>query len=505
MKWNIKRKLLSLAAVSAILAFALGLCGYWGVSRISTVAQRAAKNAEMVRNYLDADETHDAIHADVLSAIIAATTAHGDLKEVQQAFEEDAHDIRASLEKVDSLATDEFIRKALAEQRPQIDNFLAAAGKIVTLSARDPKAATADLAEFDDIFHALEKELNTLAAVMVKTTDRAVAVAEETQHLTKIFLLIAVIAGTLAIFGLGWAVALQFSRSIGSSAAALATSAEELTAVSQQMSANAEETSAQATTVSAAGEQVSNSVQTIAAGSEEMAASIREIAKNSSDAVTIASEAVKTTESTNAIVTKLGVSSAEIGQVIKVITSIAQQTNLLALNATIEAARAGEAGKGFAVVANEVKELAKGTARATEDISAKIEAIQSDTQSAVEAIGQIRATIHKISDYQHSIAGAVEEQSATTSEMSRNVAEAAKGSSEIAQNIAGVAQAASSTSTGANDMENAAAALARLGADLHQLVGGERSREKLAGIISRNGASIPRQTARVPKLVPSRS
>ena len=145
---------------------------------------------------------------------------------------------------------------------------------------------------------------------------------------------------------------------------------------------------------------------------------------------------------TNATVAKLGESSAEIGNVIKVITSIAQQTNLLALNATIEAARAGEAGKGFAVVANEVKELAKQTAKATEDISRKIEAIQNDTKGAVEAIAQIGKIINQINDIQNTIASAVEEQTATTGEISRNVAEAAKGSNEIAQNITGVAQAA---------------------------------------------------------------
>ncbi|HWR14514.1 MAG TPA: methyl-accepting chemotaxis protein [Terriglobales bacterium] len=262
----------------------------------------------------------------------------------------------------------------------------------------------------------------------------------------------------------------QAMQQIGRSTSALVMSAEELNKVSHQMSSSADETAAQANVVSAASDQVSKNVQTVATGADEMGASIKEIAKNTAEATKVAISAVKTAEATNETIEKLGQSSAEIGQVIKVITSIAQQTNLLALNATIEAARAGEAGKGFAVVANEVKELAKETAKATEDISRKIEAIQTDTKGAVAAIGQIGGVIHQINDIQNTIASAVEEQSATTNEISRNLAEAAKGAVDITKNISGVAEAARSTTAGAVDTQKSAQSLERMAAELQELV-----------------------------------
>ena len=250
----------------------------------------------------------------------------------------------------------------------------------------------------------------------------------------------------------------------------LASASEELTSVSQQMSAAAEETTAQANLVSAAAEQVSSNARTVSGSIDNLVSSIHEIAKSAQEAASVAREAVDKAGNASMTMDALGLSSAEIGKVVKVITAIAEQTNLLALNATIEAARAGEAGRGFAVVANEVKELARETARATEDIGAKIEAMQSDTRRAVSDIGGIRSVIESIDALQTRIATAVEEQSVTTSEISRNIAEATTGSTEIAENIVQVAQAAQSTAEGASNTQISSQELARMAQALQRLV-----------------------------------
>jgi methyl-accepting chemotaxis protein len=259
-------------------------------------------------------------------------------------------------------------------------------------------------------------------------------------------------------------------RSIAETSEHVACASEELSATSQQIAANSEETSAQANVVSQATQRVSQNLEGVSTGAVEMTTTIHNIASNAHEAATVVQNAVQTTQTANATIAKLGDSSAEIGEVIKVITSIAQQTNLLALNATIEAARAGESGKGFAVVANEVKELAKQTAEATEDISRKITAIQTDTKDAVRAIASITDVIHQISSISGTIATAVEEQSATTSEMTRNVGDAANGAREIAKNIEGVVQAAQSTSSSTHESQNAANELAQMAMQLRTLV-----------------------------------
>ena len=259
-------------------------------------------------------------------------------------------------------------------------------------------------------------------------------------------------------------------QAIAQNAEHVASSSAELSATDQQISANSEETSAQARVVSESAQKVSQNLQGLSAAAEQMSSTIQSIASNTQEAATIASKGVQTAQAANAKVSKLGESSVEIGEVIKVITSIAEQTNLLALNATIEAARAGEAGKGFAVVANEVKELAMQTAKATEDIGRKITTIQVDTKGAVEAIGSITSVITQVSDISGTIATAVEEQSATTREMTRNVTEGAKGSDEITTNIAGVAEAARGTANSAHESQKAAEDLAQMASQLRGLV-----------------------------------
>jgi methyl-accepting chemotaxis protein len=259
-------------------------------------------------------------------------------------------------------------------------------------------------------------------------------------------------------------------QAIAENAQHVSEASDKLSFSSQLIAANSEQTTGQANLVSQATQKVSLNLQSVSTGAEEMTVTIQNIANSAHTAAGVAASAVVTAQAANSTVGKLGQSSAEIGEVIKVITSIAQQTNLLALNATIEAARAGAAGKGFAVVANEVKQLAKQTAEATDDISRKIMAIQTDTKGAVDAIASISDIIHQVSDISSTIAAAVEEQSATTNEMTGNVTDAARGSEEITRTIAGVVQAARVASTGAQELHRAGNELAEMATRLRTVV-----------------------------------
>lgn len=261
-------------------------------------------------------------------------------------------------------------------------------------------------------------------------------------------------------------------RAIEETATALSSASCELTATAEQMAKTADQTSFESRNAASSAEQVTAGVQTVATNMEEMVASIAEIGRSTSESSRMAKMTLTKAQESNSTVTKLGESSRDIGNVIKVISSIAQQTNLLALNATIEAARAGEAGKGFAVVANEVKELAKQTAKATEEITTKIGTIQTDTGSAITAIAEISGFIEKLNSISGIIAAAVEEQTATTNEISRVVLQSKKGVEHISETIKSVSQSASESSTSSSQTLSASKELAILADKLTCIAGG---------------------------------
>lgn len=519
MQWTIGKKLFGLSGVGAAMVLTVGATGYWAAHTMDAGVANILTTSRGLRNHMEADMMHDALRADVLAGLLAEDAeAH---RAVESDLAEHGKIFRDALAANESLPLPGTVKDQLTRVRPKLDVYVKAAQDIVGLGLRDKGEAATRLPAFLRDFSVLEEEMAKLSD-LIETAAEASRAAQEgtarlaTRAILAIVLLTVVLAGVVSfriargitkplaavvanlkdlaegegdltrrlvverrdeVGELGrWVntFVAKIERTVASIAQTtrtLASASNELTAVSQQMTATAGETSSQAGLVTAAAEEVSDNVQTVATATEEMSASVREIAHNAAEAARVARRAVQMTEATNLAIGKLGQSGTEIGEVLKVITSIAEQTNLLALNATIEAARAGEAGKGFAVVANEVKELAKQTAQATEDIGHRIATIQGDTEGAVSAIGEIAGIIHRIDDIANTIAGAVEEQAATTGEMSRNVNEAARGGTEIAHNVGAVAQTAQTAATCASQSHAAAEQLANTTIELERLVG----------------------------------
>ena len=539
MTLTLKQKLYALAGAGAVSTLLAGGAGAWALRGMLESQGFMAMMVGSLQQHMQADMMHDALRGDVLRALVVTRTNPSEKAEVLKDLAEHSQSFEEALRANEASELPAQTMAALKETEPALKEYIAAAKAEVELAFANPAQAEARYPEFQKAFEDLEGRMEHVSDLIKASTEEADKEADAAAASAQWLMWGGMLLGSLLLVGVAVVITRQIQATvigvltavraaasgdlthqvevhssdelgqveqsladflkdlrtriaaIGQEAQALRSASEELGAVSQLMGANAEETAAQAGVVSAASEEVSKNVQTVATASEEMSASIREISKNANEAAKVATAAVHSAQRTNGIVGKLGDSSAEIGQVIKVITSIAQQTNLLALNATIEAARAGEAGKGFAVVANEVKELAKETAKATEDISQKIATIQVDTTEAVSAIGEISSIINQINDISNTIASAVEEQTATTNEIGRNVSEAARGSSEIAQNIVGVAQAAQSTTSGASDTQQASAHLSKMATDLQGLVSRFKY-EETAG-----GAGVSRPTAAV--------
>ncbi len=487
MNWTIGRKLYLLCGLGVLVAVLVGAAGYWGIVRLQDETAHLVETSVVLRNHMEADMMHDALRADVLAALLSKEITEAERGQVLVDVKEHADRFKRVIQENEGIELDAETKAALGEVRPKLDGYVQSAQSMVALAMKDHDAAEAQMPQFKASFEELEKSMEKLSdlieAGVKESNEREVEAATTATR--------AIVVVSLVLLGLMLTVAMLISRSItrplqavvaglkdmaegegdltrrvhldskdelgelahwfntfvarvqstvaaiGRTSQGLATSSEEMMSVSRQMSGTAGDASTGANMVSAAAEQVSTSVRSVAHATEEMSTSVREIAENAANAAKVANQAVLVADTTNATIVKLGQSSAEIGQVLKVITSIAEQTNLLALNATIEAARAGEAGKGFAVVASEVKELAKETARATEDIATRIHAVQSDTQGAVQSMSRIGSTIAEITEFTNSIAAAIEEQQVVAKEITRNVSEAAHGTSAIAGRIAG--------------------------------------------------------------------
>jgi len=510
--WTVGRKVAALGMAGLLATLLVMATGQYAITTLKHASDYQAATAEAVRNGQEADAASEAIRGAVYTALYAPSPE--DRQAARSTIKEEAASMRQSLQNVKDFGGIATIDAVLS----QGDSFIGSSTAIANLSGSSPDAISSGLTAYNASFETFNGSLDVVNEQIISDSNDALGSARANAQRTRMLLILLsivafggvfiaarlVVRGIVepleqAVAGLGRLadadltghvevngedevarLASSFNDavddlsglvlSLRESATTLASSSEELSATSTQMGASAEETSVQANAVSAAAEQVSANVNTVAASTEEMSASIREIAANANEAAGVASSAVGTAENATTTVSKLGTSSAEIGQVIRVITEIAEQTNLLALNATIEAARAGEAGKGFAVVANEVKELAKETSTATEDIGQRIVAIQGDAQAAVLAIEEISAVIGRISDIQNTIASAVEEQTATTNEITRHVTEAATGANEIAASITGVAQAAHDTSSGAASTQVSARDLAALADELNRSV-----------------------------------
>jgi methyl-accepting chemotaxis protein len=490
-----------------------------GVSALDEAGQRSEQlrqAAGATGAALEADMMHDAVRGDVLQSLLSGSGPLYDVAVSDLAEHSDL--LRSTLSQVADAGLAPEVSAAVERVMPSVEAYLASAATIVEAAATNNRTATSLYPQFLTAFSALEDRLPEMGEAISTYAGQVVDddVAGQRRALLLVLSVGAVAVALLVLIGVGVtrsvvrplrrlgsvvaaladgdlrgevgthgkddvgriAAAVDASMAdlrtllatLGGHSTALASATGQLSATTSGVVRLAGDSSAGTSSVSAAASQVSANIGVVAAGSAEMGVAVREIAESASEVSLIAGQAVEAADRTTATVAQLGASSVGIADVVRSITAIAAQTNLLALNATIEAARAGDAGRGFAVVANEVKQLAQETATATQDITARVQAIQADTDGAVEAIAEISSIIARINDAQGSIAAAVEEQTATVAEMDRNVADAAQGAGQIAASIATVAEGSSSTAAGMHDAEQSIEVVARMAAELDESV-----------------------------------
>lgn len=518
MHLTIRQKLMGLAAGGVLATGVVAGIGLWGLGVLSRSLGDVERTGKALRNHQDADMMHDAIRADVLAALLA--DSKDTLAGVKKDLADHAQTLAARVEDNRKAGLSAEVAATLGRIGPALDDYRRSAATLVDVASTDRAAAQDGLPKFLEKFEVLEGlmgdasdriEASVAAAIAVGDTNRdrargGIVICALLSLALLAFVSLAVIRSIAAPLALVTArlkdiaegdgdltlrvaydrpdelgaLAVYFNtfvakmnRSVGSISGAaqqLAAAAEELSSVNHQMSVNADEATSQTSSANQAAQEVTLHVQNVSSSTEEMTAAINEIAHNASDAARVASDAVRAAGDTSEIVARLGEASVEITKVVDTIAAVAQQTNLLALNANIEAARAGASGKGFAVVANAVKDLANQTGESTNEIRGKIDAVKNQIDAVVTSISSITTVIEHINDLQASIATAVEQQSATASEMSRAIGEAASGTSRIADVLGTVSSVVQSTSTGASDGTEASNGLARMAAELQQLV-----------------------------------
>ncbi len=459
-----RRRVMALSAVVSTMFAVLGLVSW---VQLTQVRDQGDVVAEVTDAYIEASRMVDL--ADKLLEPAQDVVLFGDLQRVPS-YTERYEEMRAELDSLGQATADTQTQAAVAQAKKRFAeaNKHVEAGFELVLQGKSMEAGGA-VAEASRVLSVALPELQQVHARAFNALNTQLATMGQTTSTTMVIVLgscIVVIVFNTLLTGV---LSRQILGAIGKNSRQIAASAQDLAHVGASIGNNADETFTQANAASAAAEEVSRHVQSVALAAEEMNSSVQEIAHSVHEVSRVANSAVSMADNTNQIMGKLADSSEEIGAVVKAITSIARQTNLLALNATIEAASAGEAGRGFAVVAKEVKDLAKETAKATEEIAERIGTIQTDTNAAIEAIEEIGDIINRISEIQSMVATAVEQQTVSTSEIQRRMADAAQGSSDIAVNITSVARTAETTTSGVSHSLEAANNVENLARDLQSM------------------------------------